>query len=101
MSEPTHPTSDAAHRLPDRPSLERLRKKAKELLHELRGNEPSAIARLSTFKPDVSEPVLADAQYVIAREHGFESWPKLVHHLQSAPDLAQNRQIADDLVAAY
>jgi hypothetical protein len=26
---------------------------------------------------------LAQAQFVIARAHGFESWPKLVHHLES------------------
>ena len=27
---------------------------------------------------------LADAQWVIAREHGFESWPKFVRHLEQA-----------------
>jgi len=27
---------------------------------------------------------LADAQFVIARSHGFESWPKFVRHLESA-----------------
>jgi hypothetical protein len=26
---------------------------------------------------------LADAQLVIAREHGFESWPKFVKHIEA------------------
>src|SRR5271154_5410444 len=26
---------------------------------------------------------LADAQFVIARSHGFESWPKFVRHIES------------------
>ena len=55
MSEPTS-------RLPARPSLEHLRKLAKERLAELRVADPSAR--------------LADAQFALAREHGFGRWPK-------------------------
>jgi hypothetical protein len=95
--------SDSIPRLPDRSSLEQLRKQAKELLQLIRGGDPSATHRLRACKPDVSEPILADAQYVIAREHGFDSWPKLVHHIQASqsPDLKQHHQIAEDLVAVY
>ena len=84
-------------------SLEQLRKQAKELLRQLRNRDPSAIERLRKCKPDVSDPILADTQFVLAREHGFESWPKLVHHIQGAqsPELEPHRQIAADLVAVY
>jgi hypothetical protein len=95
--------SDSTPRLPERPSLEQLRKQAKELLRQLRSGDVSATTRLHAHKPDVSEPILADAQYVLAREHGFESWPKLVHHIQTAQpsDLEQHRRIAEDLLAVY
>jgi hypothetical protein len=94
--------SDSTFRLPERPSLEQLRKQAKELLQQLRNGDPSAIDRLRKYKTDLSDPVLADAQFVLARELGFESWPKLVQHLQArSNDLEQHRRIAEDLVAAY
>ena len=95
--------SDSTPRLPNRPSLAQLRKQAKELLQQLRSGDPSAIDRLRKYKPNVSDPILADAQFVLAREHGFESWPKLVHHIQAAqpPELEQHRRIAEDLVAVY
>ena len=88
---------------PRRLSLEQLRKQAKELLRQLRNGDPSALERLRKCKPNVSDPILADAQFILAREHGFESWPKLVHHLQGAQtsELEQHRQIAADLVAVY
>ena len=56
-------------RLPDRPSLEQLRKQAKEHLDTLRATDPSVS--------------LAAAQLALAREYGFDSWPKLVHHVES------------------
>lgn len=88
---------------PRRLSLEQLRKQAKELLRQLRDGKPSAIERLRKYKPSVVDPILADAQFVLAREHGFESWPRLVHNIQSAvtPEIEQHRRIAEDLVAVY
>jgi ankyrin repeat protein len=56
-------------RLPDRPSLEQLRKQAKEHLDTLRAADPSV--------------TLAAAQHALAREYGFDSWPTLVHHVES------------------
>ena len=76
--------SDSTPRLPRRPSLEQLRKRAKELLRQLRNGDAAATERLRKFKPNVSDPRLADVQFVLAREHGFESWPKLVHHIQTS-----------------
>jgi hypothetical protein len=49
--------------LPERPSLEHLRKQAKARRRE-RGIAPS------------------QAQHELAREYGFTSWPKLVHQIQ-------------------
>ena len=74
--------------LPARPSLEQLRKRAKELLRELRAGDPGALARLRVHmsRPTRQAGVaiaLADAQFVLAREHGFESWAKLKRHVQS------------------
>jgi hypothetical protein len=94
--------SDFTSRLPDRPSLDQLRKQAKELLKQLRSGDLAATDRLRKYKPNGSDPILADAQFVLAREHGFESWPRLVHHLMSQPaELEQHRRIAEDLVRAY
>jgi ankyrin repeat protein len=79
--------SDHSSRLPARPSLEQLRKRAKELLAAYRADDPVARARIRTHKPDVSvqtgphPAVLADAQFALAREHGFDSWPKLKRHV--------------------
>jgi len=69
MSEPFSP-------LPARPSIEQLRKRAKDRLRVMRETDPVA--------------KLADAQFLLAREHGFDSWPKLVDHLSTIdPRLAE------------
>jgi hypothetical protein len=71
--------------LPPRPSLEQLRKQAKE--------------RLATLP----QAKLADAQFALARDYGFESWPKLLRHVDALarPDVEQQEQIARDMVAAF
>lgn len=56
--------------LPRRPSLDHLKKQAKELLHGLRQTRPDA--------------ALTDAQHMLAREYGFASWPKLKAHVEAA-----------------
>ncbi|HET9479471.1 MAG TPA: hypothetical protein VFO72_09005 [Pyrinomonadaceae bacterium] len=95
--------SDSTSRLPNRPSLDQLRKQAKELLRQLRSGDPSAAERLRKHKANVSDPILADSQFVLAREHGFESWPRLVHYIQATklPGVDQHQRIAEDLVAVY
>src|SRR5262245_10480110 len=95
--------SDSTSRLPNRPSLDQLRKRAKALLHELRNGDLVARERLRKYEANVSDPILADAQFVLAREHGFDSWPRLVHHIQATqtPELDQHRRIAEDLVRVY
>ena len=59
-------------------NLEQLRKQAKELVRAARAGDESATARLSGLKP-----ILASAQLVLAREHGYASWPALVHALEA------------------
>jgi SAM-dependent methyltransferase len=62
--------------LPARPDLEHLRREAKQLLRQLRANDPDAVARLATHAPGLAT-ALGTAQLVIAREHGFASWAQL------------------------
>jgi ankyrin repeat protein len=61
-------------------NLEQLRKQAKELARAARAGEPSAVARLGDLPPR-----LASAQLVLAREHGYASWPALVHEVAEQP----------------
>jgi len=65
--------------LPEHPSLEQLRKQAKDLLKKYRSGEPAAIAEVNQFErnPESGAFALSDAQRVIARAYGFASWPKL------------------------
>jgi ankyrin repeat protein len=76
--------------LPPAPSLEQLRKQAKELLRAHRAGDPAAAARVAAHDP--GEPLkLSGAQHVIAREHGFPSWPRLKAYVERVaahgPDL--------------
>lgn len=66
--------------LPDRPHLDSLRKQARELQRAARAGEPGAAARLA--RHGLSEPKLSAAQFVVAREHGFPSWARLVRYLR-------------------
>lgn len=63
-------------------SLEQQHKLAKDLLRAARDGDPEALARIRAVRSDAgAEPrplKLAHAQLAIAREGGFESWPKLV-----------------------
>jgi len=64
--------------LPAAPSLEQLRKQAKDLLRAQRAGDASAAARVAAHHPRPAEPLrLAGAQLVVAREHAFPSWPRL------------------------
>lgn len=71
--------------LPERPNLEHLKHQAKSLLRRARDGEQDALAsfaRLPAFaaggrQPRAEDLALHDAQSVIAREHGFESWKAL------------------------
>jgi ankyrin repeat protein len=61
-------------------NLEQLRKQAKELARAARDGDPAAVARLGDLPPR-----LASAQLVLAREHGYSSWPALARELAEQP----------------
>lgn len=69
--------------LPARPNVEHLKKQARTLLREALASDVSAQARFSEWNI-ASKPKLADALHVIAREYGFETWPKLKLHIEMA-----------------
>ena len=61
------------------PDLDQLKRQAKELLNGFLAGQPDAVAEVNTHYHDASASdfALHDAQLVIARAYGFESWPKL------------------------
>jgi hypothetical protein len=67
-------------------NLEQQRKLARDLIRAARDGDPSALARIHAARPGAAalsrSLELADAQLAVAREGGFESWPKLVADLQ-------------------
>jgi len=69
--------------LPAHPDLEQQRTLAKELLRAYRARDPEAMGRVHAELPDKPSIVLADAQYVLAREYGFASWNELRAHIES------------------
>src|SRR5688500_4353281 len=87
-----------ARTLPARPDLEQLTLQAKELLHAHRDGSIAAAARIAAHHPRFTGQsgravrdahlVLADAQLVLAREYGFESWPDLRARVQMGTQIA-------------
>ena len=65
----------------DRPDLRQLRIQAKELVRAVRAANPDALVRVVSYVRSSSEFTLANAQLVIARENGFDSWPRLRREL--------------------
>jgi ankyrin repeat protein len=65
--------------LRERPALDQLKRQAKELLAAFRDRQPDATAEINGHYhgADPATFALHDAQLVIARAYGYESWPKL------------------------
>src|SRR5437867_7645582 len=82
--------------LPAHPSLEQYKKQAKDLLKSSKSGHREALqlalqrikkdhprfGRLADLELQGTKLALADAQLVIAREHGFESWPRFAKHIE-------------------
>lgn len=68
--------------LPARPNLEHLRNQARTLLRDLQRGDDTARARFAAVIRPGREPKLSDALHVIAREHGFDTWPLLKSHVE-------------------
>ena len=70
-------------KLPDRPSLESLRKQAKQLARAIEAGDADAIGRARTQLPQAKPPLSQrDAQLVLAREYGFPGWQDLVKNVK-------------------
>jgi ankyrin repeat protein len=66
-------------RMREHPDLEQLKRQAKELLRGFASGEADAVAEVNVHyrAPNPATFALHDAQLVLARSYGFESWPKL------------------------
>jgi len=73
------PQSVPTRTLRPRPDLDQLKRQAKELLAAFRGGQTDASTEVDAHYrgADPATFELHDAQLVIARAYGFESWPKL------------------------
>jgi ankyrin repeat protein len=71
--------------LPTNPSLEHLRKQAKDLLRDFERDDPAAVERLRVegSLPGSAPPKLADALHALAHEYGFSSWPALKRQVET------------------
>jgi len=67
----------ASHSLPEHPNLRHLKDQAKDLR-----------------KASAAESI-ADAQFKVARQYGFASWPKLKAHVESLEEIGQLREAID------
>jgi len=73
--------------LPDRPSLESLRKQAKKLAREIAAGDAAAIERARVQLPHVELPLTQrNAQLVIAREYGYAGWQDLTAEVSKRLD---------------
>lgn len=80
------------HGLLDLPSL---RKRAKRLLKALRNSEaPEAGEQLRALGLPGPDYRLADTQWLVAREAGFASWPKMIAHADTVAFAARHPNFA-------
>ena len=63
----------------ENPDLDQLKRQAKELLEAYRASSAEAVAEVTAYHRTATPEAFAlhDAQFVLARSYGFESWPKL------------------------
>ena len=71
--------------LPSQRNFEDTKKEARELLHELRRWDATALRRHASLDGEAGRfgARLADAQYIIAREYGYRSWQNLKQRLET------------------
>ena len=95
--------------LPSRPNLEQYKKQAKDLARDCELGIPGALTRISRHHPRFhkltesemrnAKVALADAQLVIAREHGFESWPRFAKHIETLNLIRSVASLSDPAAA--
>src|SRR5436189_5077921 len=72
----THPPTRAMRESPD---IDQLKRQARELLEAYRAQSADAVIEVAAHHRTATPESFAlhDAQFVLARSYGFESWPKL------------------------
>ena len=97
-----------ARAMREHPDLDQLKRQAKELLDAYRSSSKDAIAEVEAYHRTATPETFAlhDAQFVLARSYGFESWRKLkaavdgvtaarFHEAVERGDLDTARQLLD------
>lgn len=94
------PNPQDAHPLGRRPNIERFKKRAKDLLKKFKAGTLKTEDPFSTFaaRKLAKKPNLATAQFVIAKAHGFASWPKFTKHIDDLP-VSTFEKAADAIVS--
>src|SRR3569833_1139958 len=92
--------------LPPSPNLQYYRKQAKALLRAHSSADPVAVERIRKWHPRLASSApeliaahplaLADTQWVIAREAGFESWPRLKRQIEQVAGRSYARAFHTD-----
>lgn len=77
-----------------RANLEHLRGQAKTLLAALKKGDVAAAREHLPAARDLTKLKLADAQAIVARQHGFASWAIMVRHVEQLRALEGEWQIA-------
>jgi ankyrin repeat protein len=99
--------------LSPRINLEQSRKQAKDLVKAFKAGDPQALDHIRWNHPRFRgltdseirkrKFLLADAQLVIARMHYFDSWPKLLRHIETLekkdPRVIRFEEAADAIIA--
>jgi hypothetical protein len=90
-----------AQELPARPNLDHYKKRAKELVKAAKAGDARAFALIREHHPRLQQAsddelrratfALADAQLIVARWHGFESWPKFARHIETITGESSSR----------
>ncbi len=77
--------------LPARPSLDHLRREARDLLRAAQSGDTAAADRIRAVS---AAPTLASAQLAVAREYGFASWARLKTGVEArTTDLARQADV--------
>jgi ankyrin repeat protein len=79
-------TTRPTRTLPAHPDLDQLKRQARELLDAYRAGDARTSAEVHAHDPDAAAQTFAlhDAQLVVARAYGFDSWPKLKTYVDGA-----------------
>ncbi|MBK8903526.1 MAG: ankyrin repeat domain-containing protein [Anaerolineaceae bacterium] len=89
-----------SNQLPPNPNLVYLKKQAKALHKQLQAGDPAAAVRCQQSYPqgvNLTTPKLSDAQLIIAREHGFATWPRLKHFIEGVHGRSLYRAFETDI----